>query len=177
MKKVTLEYLNNYDNESYIWYACYGSNINYDRFMYYINGDSKEKLGFKTGCTDKTMPLEELPYIIKHPIYFASNSKNWGGGIAFLDYEKEGFCYGKIYKIKISQFKDILKQEQDCILYDTIVLIDYYDNLPIFTFTANHKLKDILNNPSNKYIEVIKKGLKNTYPNLSDSKIYKYLKN
>ena len=35
--------LNKYDDNKCVWYACYGSNINYERFMYYINGDVKEK--------------------------------------------------------------------------------------------------------------------------------------
>ena len=166
-----------YDDNQYVWYACYGSNINYERFMYYINGDVNEKYSTSKGCSDKSLPLEERQYIFKHPIYFAGYSKRWGGGMAFLDYEHDGKCYGKIYKLKMSQFKDVLKQEQNCKLYDAILLVDYVDDLPAFTFTAQHKLYDMLNEPSDKYVEVISKGLLDLYDNLSVSEINKYLKN
>ena len=112
-----------YDDNQYVWYACYGSNINYERFMYYINGDVNEKYSTSKGCSDKSLPLEERQYIFKHPIYFAGDSKRWGGGMAFLDYEHDGKCYGKIYKLKMSQFKDVLEQEQNCKLYDAILLV------------------------------------------------------
>lgn len=166
-----------YDDNQYVWYACYGSNINYERFMYYINGDLNEKYSTSKGCSDKALPLEERQYIFKHPIYFAGNSKRWGGGIAFLDYEHDGKCYGKIYKIKMSQFKGVLEQEQQSKLYDTILLVDYVDELPVFTFTAKHKVYDLLNEPSDKYTKVIAKGLLNLYDNLSADDIKKYLQN
>lgn len=177
MKVISINYFNKYDNEQYVWYACYGSNINYERLLYYINGDKNEKYGTSYGCRDKSLPLEERQYIFNNPIYFASNSKKWGGGIAFLDYEHNGKSYGKIYKIKISQFIDILQQEQRNKLYDTILLVDYIENLPIFTFTAKHKLYDLLNEPSDKYIEVINKGLHNLYKHLSEDEIKSYFEN
>ena len=43
MRVVEQDILNMFDDESYVWYACYGSNINYDRFMLYINGDMNGK--------------------------------------------------------------------------------------------------------------------------------------
>lgn len=36
MKLINKQYIEKYKNEDYVWYACYGSNINYERFMYYI---------------------------------------------------------------------------------------------------------------------------------------------
>lgn len=50
--------------------------------------------------------------------------------MAFLDYMNDGKSYGRIYKIKMSQFKSVLKQEGK--LYDAIVLAGYEDNLPDF---------------------------------------------
>lgn len=166
-----------YNDNQYVWYACYGSNINYERFMYYINGDVNEKYSTLNGCSDKSLPLEERQFIFKHPIYFAGISKRWGGGMAFLDYEHDGKCYGKIYKLKMSQFKGVLEQEQRCKLYDAILLVDYVDNLPVFTFTSQHKLYDLLNQPSDKYVDVITKGLLDLYDSLSIDEIKNYLKN
>ena len=76
MELVDLEYLNKYSNEDYVWYACYVSNINYNRFMYYINGDINENYGTINGCVDKSKPVEEKKYIFKCPIYFSGESKN-----------------------------------------------------------------------------------------------------
>lgn len=178
MKLINQQYLYKYNNDDYIWYACYGSNISYERFMYYINGDKDEKYSTINGCNDKTLPLEERQYIFECPIYFAGNSKKWcGGGFAFLDYEHYGRSYGKIYKLKMSQFKDILSQEQRCSLYDAILLIDCIEGVPVFTFSAKHKLYDLLQEPSEQYVEVIKIGLLDLYDNLNSEQIKNYLKN
>lgn len=177
MELVDFEYLNKYSNEDYVWYACYGSNINYNRFMYYINGDINEKYGTINGCVDKSKPIEEKKYIFKCPIYFAGTSKRWGGGMAFLDYENNGLAYGKIYKIKMSQLKEILKQEQRCKLYDIILLVDNVDKLPVFSFTSKHRLNDILNQPSSLYVDVIKEGILKLYSELGSNQVENYLRN
>lgn len=160
------------NNYEYIWYACYGSNINYKRFMMYINGG---KHASKTGCNDKSEPLEYRSYIIEHPIYFAGESKNWTGGMAFLDYKSTGKTYGKIYKIKKEQFKDIFEQENE--LYDTIILLGYIDKLPILTFTAKNKLNKLLNNPSINYKDIIIEGLRDLKVNLTEKELNSYLSN
>lgn len=178
MKIIDNDFINKINNDDYVWYACYGSNINFERFMYYINGDKSEKYSTSKGCEDKSLPIEYRKYIFDCPIYFAGNSKRWnGGGFAFLDYENKGKSYGKIYKLKMSQFKDILEQEQRCKLYDAIILVDYIENLPILTFTAKHRLNNLLNQPSNKYVEVIGKGLLDLYEDLNKEQIKKYLTN
>ena len=94
-----------------------------------------------------------------------------------LDYEHKGKSYGKLYKVKMNQFKEILEQEQSCKLYDAILLVDYIEGLPAFTFTAQHKLNDLLQNPSIQYVEVIKKGLLSIYDNMDSNQIDAYLKN
>lgn len=178
MKLVNKQYLDKYNIEDYVWYACYGSNINYKRFMYYINGDISGKYSSINGCIDKSVPIEQRQYIFECPIYFAGNSKRWnGGGFAFLDYEHNGKSYGKIYKLKMSQFMGVLEQEQKCKLYDVILLVDYIENIPVFTFTAKHKLYSLLQEPSIEYIEVIKEGLLSLYDNMDSNKIKDYLKN
>ncbi|MBR2996905.1 hypothetical protein IKF33_00475 [Candidatus Saccharibacteria bacterium] len=164
MKEIDKKYLDNYGGDDFVWYACYGSNINRDRLMCYINGDKSGKYSSATGCVDKKRPAEERKYIFNHPIYFAGVSKKWGGGgMAFLDYKNKGKSYGKIYKIKTSQFKDILKQEQSCKLYNAILLVDEIDGLPVFSFTSKYKLENELNPPSDEYVRVIKEGLLDLY--------------
>ena len=77
----------------------------------------------------------------------------------------------------MSQFREILEQEQKCKLYDAILLVDYIEGLPVFTFTAQHKLNDLLQDPSIQYVEVIKKGLLSLYDNIDSNQINDYLKN
>lgn len=175
MNRISREFLDTYSDEGYIWYACYGSNINYKRFLYYINGDKERKYSMASGCNDKSKPLKSAAFIFDCPIYFAGYSKRWDGGMAFLDYENEGRSLGKLYKIKMGQFKDVLKQEQSCKLYDAIVFVDKYDGLPVFTFTASHRLEDITL-PSMQYCNVIKNGLLKLFKNLNDEIIKRYFK-
>lgn len=55
MEKVSSDYLDKYSENDYVWYACYGSNINMDRLMIYINGDKNSKLiGIRFSYADKT---------------------------------------------------------------------------------------------------------------------------
>lgn len=138
----------------------------------YINGG---KYASKTGCKDKSEPLAYRRYIIKHPIYFAGESKKWTGGMAFLDYRSFGKSYGKIYKIKYDQFKDTFEQENN--LYDTIILLDYLDGLPVLTFTAKNKLNKSLNIPSDRYKNIIIEGLKDLKVNLTKDELNDYFKN
>lgn len=173
MKKIDSEYIDKYNDDDYVWYACYGSNINIDRLMIYINGDENGKYGHTDGCRDKTKPLEAKPYIFNCPIYFAKHSKRWNGGVAFLDYENVGSSYGKIYKLKMSQFKDVLKQEYGSKSYNAIIYVDNYEDLPIFTFTAHPKRED-LEPPSKEYCDVIKNGILETYSNLKTDDVENY---
>ena len=173
MKKVQIDHFNNM-SEEFIWYLCYGSNINIDRFMMYINGDKNGHYADKNGCLDQTKPVDSKPYIIRRRLYFAKHSGKWNGGVAFLNYRSIGKTYGKIYKIKKSQFLDVFKQEHHLKDYDTILYVGKYNNVPIYTFTSTYKLHD-LEKPSKEYLEVIRKGIKGTYINLSDKQIEKYL--
>ena len=175
MKKVEFKDLDKISNDEYVWYLCYGSNINIDRFMMYINGDKNGHFAHKEGCQEHSKPIDSKPYIIRRRIYFAKHSGKWNGGVAFLNYRSLGKIYGKIYKIKKSQFLDIFKQEHHFKDYNTILYVGKYNKVPIYTFTSIYKLND-LEKPSDRYIEVIRKGIMETYKNLSTKQIDKYLK-
>ena len=54
MKIVKDEELKKYNDNDYVWYGCYGSNINYDRFMLYIKGDNSGIYSSSEGCEDKS---------------------------------------------------------------------------------------------------------------------------
>lgn len=148
--------------DSYVWYAAYGSNVNRNRFMEYIER-----------CDNKTNPVEDRPYVIPHDIYFASNSRIWEGkGVAFLDDSKKGIALGRVYKITRKQFDDIQKMEGKN--YQKKIKLGDLDNLQVMTFTSSNVRTD-LKEASNKYLEVIKTGLKEVYPDKSELVLDTYL--
>ena len=175
MKKVDKDFLNKINDDDYVWYLCYGSNININRLMIYINGDKKGRYAAGDGCKNKSKPVDSKPYIIRRAIYFAEHSGTWNGGVAFLNYRVRGKTYGKIYKVTKSQFLDIMKQENRFKAYDTLIYVGKYRKTPIFTFTALHKLQN-MERPSKQYLTVIKRGIRSTYKRLSDKTINNYIK-
>ncbi|KLU64436.1 gamma-glutamylcyclotransferase family protein YtfP [Desulfosporosinus acididurans] len=160
-----------------VWYACYGSNINKDRFMKYINGDETSgNPNKRKGCQDKTPPMDEKPMLIEHPIYFANESSQWDNkGVAFLDTSRRGRCFGKKYLITWEQFERIHELEgKGDSWYNETIELGSEDGIPIKTIT--HSPRDHKYNlPGTAYIEVIKKGLKDTYPEMTEVEIDAYL--
>ena len=174
MKKVDIEIFDKVDDEEPVWYLCYGSNINTKRFMIYINGDQEGGYAQRDGCRDKSKPIDSKPYVIRRRIYFATHCGRWNGGVAFLNYRSRGKVYGKIYKIKKSQFIDIYKQEHSSKDYNTVLYVGKYKKVPIYTFTSILKLNNLVK-PSEEYLEVIRKGIKDIFKDISDKKLDKYI--
>jgi len=133
--------------------------------MRYITGGLYEGNG-KTyeGCVDKTPPLYDKPFLIPYELYFGKESPSWnGGGVAFIDADKPGITLGRAYLITENQFLDIQKQEGSW--YEHIVeLINGGDDIPHKTFTGISRYPE--NSPSKNYMDVIFKGLCETYPQL-----------
>lgn len=140
-----------------VWYACYGSNINYERFKLYLLGGEKDFFGVvvsNEGCRDKSLPVRIKRYTFKHPVYFAKNSSIWGGGVAFLDTRKTWAAQGVAYLITYEQFLDVKRQEGSW--YNEEIDLGELDGYPVKTFTGFH---DCLNFPSLAYIKTINQGL------------------
>lgn len=148
-------------NEEYIWYACYGSNVNKERFMKYIRE-----------CGNNTPPVDEKQFMMNHPIYFSSKAKSWSDkGVAFLDISKEGLAYGRIYLITKDQFVDVKYQEGS--KYNQVVDLGSVDGISVKTFTHSPRYMED-NTPSKEYVDIIKDGIKETYCNLSEIDIDVY---
>ena len=146
-----------------VWYASYGSNLNPDRFMNYIEGGKPAgSTRDYPGCLDETPPSGEIPirFAGARP-HFALTSRVWNGGIAFIDPtgEDNAIGLGKAYRIGTHQFDDVVLQENggfpfrpepidlDEVLqkgkseigpgcYETLLHIGDYDGAPVLTFTA-----------------------------------------
>jgi len=150
---------------NYVWYAAYGSNINKSRFMEYIER-----------CSDKTPPVKEKQYIFSNPIYFANRSGRWDNkGVAFLDIEQQGKAYGKMYLITEEQLEQIhVLEGNGPNWYNQMVQIGFEEGLPIKTIIHTPRYINAVS-PALDYLNVIKKGMIETYPLLSETEIDVYL--
>jgi hypothetical protein len=150
-----------------VWYACYGSNINYDRFKYYIVGGEYPITEVKyDGCQDKTLPLDIKPVIIPCEMYFGKESPSWDcKGVSFIDINKKGFTLGRMYLITSDQFDEIRIQECEA-WYNEIVDLGEVDGYRVKTFSNSERQKE--NEPSQKYLDVIRVGILDIYPMLNE---------
>lgn len=147
----------------YVWYACYGSNINSNRFQNYINR-----------CTDTSAPKESRPFAANGAIYFAADSTTWGRGkgVAFLDETAPGTVLLRIYKISRGQFTQV--QQMEGSKYTRKLQVGTVEGIPVYTFTAQQKRNDF-HEPSLRYVQTILDGLMEIYPDISETTFLAYL--
>ena len=153
-----------------IWYASYGSNMNKDRFLTYIQGGAPEGSNtVQSGARDKTEPTGDIPIRFDGRMHFAYMSSRWGnGGVAFMDVDHAGHALGRAYKITSAQFDDVVAQENGrtpgvpdkidlatvlteqsdevskTALYGTVLHIGDYHGAPVLTFTGGFSAGDAL---------------------------------
>ncbi|WP_323095786.1 histone deacetylase [Intrasporangium sp. YIM S08009] len=116
----------------HVWYAAYGSNLSRDRFTHYLAGGrpSGAARGYD-GARDASEPLGDVPLTLEGQVYFAWQSRTWGGGIAFYDPDASGRVVGdggsdaggagaaggasgvaaRAYLVTREQFSDVASQE------------------------------------------------------------------
>ncbi len=110
-----------------IWYACYGSNMDLDRFLKYLQGGKLAVNGVEkkyNACpTDRERPRGEEPYIIQRRFYFAKESKTWsrtnesgalekfGVGFVSTKSNKRSLTHAKLYLISKDQFTHLFALE------------------------------------------------------------------
>lgn len=151
-----------------VYYASYGSNVNPDRLKHYIQGGRpKGSTRDYKGCTDKTLPQDDVAVKLPYPLMFALHSKAWNGGIGFIDRRGEGESLGRAYQVTASQFHQIFEQESNSFFPDNEeISIDYlvskgqhrftnkaygmavhvgdYNGRPVVTFTNPGTIQDAL---------------------------------
>lgn len=149
--------------KKYIWYASYGSNMLKERFMAYIKGGNYEGREYK-GCDDKTLPTDDRSVIIPYELYFANKSKTWNNcGVAFIDSESKDSTLGRMYLITEDQYEQ-LRDQEGRIWYDKEIKLGECDGLPIKTFTHGTRFEE--NKPALRYLDIIQRGIRETYPEL-----------
>jgi hypothetical protein len=165
--------------QDYVWYACYGSNLCRERFLWYIQGGGPKN---NLGCQDKTLPIVDRPYTIHHELYFANQSRNWGNsGVAFLKLEKDEKIetLGRAYLITAEQLEDVKKQEGASIYwYGHVLDLGEMAGLPVKTLTRVPENMGyyVTNTPSLEYLDMLRRGLWETYPTMTVEEIDRYLK-
>jgi hypothetical protein len=180
-----------------VWYVAYGSNLFFERFMCYLAGGRPEG-GSRTypGARDPRAPVDIRPVQLTGTVYFALQSRVWGGGMAFFDASGSGTVAARAYRLSCSQFADVAAQEMhrdplaDLELarvlehgrwsygpgrYETLVRLGELGDAPMLTLTAPWNVHDVQPAaPSAAYLTVIAAGLRESH-GWSREQIVEYL--
>ena len=191
--------------DSFLWYACYGSNLLQGRFLARLRGDTFPATELQQTPSNHPMPPERSKgVLILHRLMFAGMSDLWdGGGVAFIreEMDPEAKTLGRMYLISRPQFREIILKENRMVdsdgtlalnleeirvkggsrvaegSYDTVLYLGEDDGYPIFTFTASWPEGPApIHPPAARYLSVVARGLRETY-RLSDEGIVEYLRN
>lgn len=166
----------------YVWYVSYGSNMLKERFMCYIKGGSFENSRYHDPCSDASLPIAVKAVGIPYGMYFGNCSSSWEyGGVSFLDTSKKGDSLGVAYLITQEQF-EYVASEENCgrypgggEWYEDIIDLGEMDGFKVKTIT-NCNPRDY-NEPCQAYMDTLKKGIKENWPEMSDEEIDDYLCN
>lgn len=172
-------------SQTHVWYVSYGSNMARDRLACYLRGGRPPGAHVTyPGARDGTLPRAEAGIELPGAIYFAGDSKVWGGGMAFYDHQVPGPTPAKAYLVTAAQFADIAAQEmhrlphadspaESLVLdlpvgsayavgpggYETLLILDEVDGIPVVTFTAPHGSTDVAHTqPSEPYLAMLRTG-------------------
>lgn len=165
-----------------VWYAAYGSNLSAARLRCYLAG-GRPPGARRTypGARDRAEPVRDEPVWLDGEVYFALESRVWGGGMAFYDPAAGGRTPARAYLLTVGQFSDLAAQEMhrapasdldlvDAVVsgrhqhgpgrYETLVHAGHRDGLPMFTLTAPWRLADAAPTaPSAAYLLMLASGL------------------
>lgn len=171
------------NNIEFVYYLAYGSNLNFERFNYYILGGIYPLTNKNhKGCSDKNLyfnanePLVHTANNLR--LYFGNCSGSWGDkGVAFVEKLAGSKVLGRLYKVTKDQFYEIQKQESKSPhWYGRIIdekVLGKKDGIPIWTITQEKQYKS-KNAPSEKYLNVVINGFEET--GYSEKEILIYLK-
>ena len=160
------------NNQHYIWYVGYGSNLSKQRFLCYIvGGTPKYGKEYNDGCRNTNCPVDDKPFKIPCRLYFAlpngnTETSNWGpGGVAFIipdkDLNENNRSLARMWKITKEQYEEIRNQE-GCCWYNFEISLGEENGISIYTVTNENYLGNI-KTPSEAYLKTIALGLKETY--------------
>jgi hypothetical protein len=177
----------------------------WDRFRIYLEGGQPGgSVRIYPGATDKSSPQAVAPIRLPFPLYFAMQSKSWGGGMAFVSgaTTETPETLGRAYLITQRQLEDVIAQENkpgtpvrpidlDAIRrdgqlilgqgsYDRLLWCGYRNGYPVVTFTAPWEMNTIPPGkleslpPSAPYLRMLAAGLRESWA-MNDSQAAEYL--
>lgn len=176
-----------------VWYVSYGSNMSAARLACYLEGGCPPwGQRHNPGAHDPRPPRHSLGVELPGSVYFAGESPQWGGGVAFYDHETPGPAAARAYLVTAQQFADIAAQEmyrvpdphdpiQEVVLggldpalggrhhvgpgrYETLVQVGEIAGAPMLTFTAPHGIDHVEHNdPSPRYLSILAEGLREAH--------------
>jgi hypothetical protein len=100
-----------------VWYVSYGSNLSAARLVAYLQGGVPPGGSrVNPGARNRSLPRRSVPVDLPGALYFAGESPQWGGGVAFYDHDAQGPDAGgptaaRAYLITAEQFADVAAQE------------------------------------------------------------------
>jgi hypothetical protein len=99
-------------SDTRVWYAAYGSNLNRERLMAYLQGGPiPGGAGSQTGCRDPEPPRRESALWTPRGRLFCGWSERWQGAVAFLGPPDGAGVWLRLYDVSWEQFQDITAQE------------------------------------------------------------------
>ena len=171
---------------SHVWYVSYGSNMSAARLACYLEGGCPPGGSrHHPGARDRTPPTRSVPVDLPGTTYFAGESPQWGGGVAFYDHRTPGWTAARAYLVTAGQLADVAAQEMYRVpaagdpverialgempgdrhelgpgRYETLVEVGRHDGLPMLTFTAPHGADHVEHTrPASAYLETMATGL------------------
>ena len=95
-----------------VWYVDYGSNMAAARLACYLEG-GRPPGGSRVnpGARDRSLPTRSEPVDLLGTTYFAGQSPQWGGGVAFYDPDEPGRTAARAFLVTAGQLADIAAQE------------------------------------------------------------------
>lgn len=167
-----------------VWYIAFGSNLYRPRLLAYLEGNripGAPGQQRQTGARDHAAPTADEPHQLPFELYFANESKRWGGGgAAFVDPKTPSTTtIGRRFRLTWGQLEDVWRQENGATepetasaeqlrsagqltgytgWYQTLLYCgEHADGAPMATITSSHRHPG--NPPSRAYLAVIDKGL------------------
>ncbi len=170
-----------------VWYVSYGSNMSAARLACYLGGGCPPGgSAANPGARDRTPPARSVPVDLPGTTYFAGDSPQWGGGVAFYDHDTPGRTAARGYLVTRAQLVDIAAQEmyrvpaegdplEEVLLaplpegrhtvgpghYETLVEVGRHEGLPMITFTSPHGARAVEHvAPGQAYRDTLATGLR-----------------
>jgi hypothetical protein len=186
-----------------VWYAVYGSSLSRTRFMCYLEGGRPTPSARRAHrrCAAGTQIQADRPIQLEFELYFAQKSDQWaGGGVAFVRTErvKLAATLGRAYLLTLPQLihiageensgharvnisKEQLKGHPKIVTasgrgwYRVLLPCGSLDEIPMVTLTGPEENIRHQNSPSQDYLDCIKNGIRETYPQMKESDIERYI--